>query len=143
MSVIVKVKPSMVTAWLRRECKFAEPQSRNVATFFGEPFWCGAVDIESGEILEAHTFEKAEEVDFHHSFYFSEESQQGMRNGSVGFFYMSPDGHVNVDMLERSEYHHAVNPHLSSKILSQITVRRPETPSPWALPNAKRPVEGD
>lgn len=135
-------EPSLVTAWVRRECKLAET-SRNVATFNGKPFWCGAVDLNDGEIIEVHTFEEASQHDFHHSLYFSDDAQAGMRTGAIGFFYMSPGGHVNLDHLERTEDMHAVNPHLASVILSQIAVQRPETPSPWALPNKKSPHEGD
>lgn len=35
------------------------------------PFWIGTVNTLDGEIEEIHTYEEAQQHDFHHSYYFS------------------------------------------------------------------------
>jgi hypothetical protein len=66
----------------------------NGATWNGRPFWSGAVDLVSGQIMEVHPYEKAQQSDFHHSFYFSQRAIDEMRAERWGFFWVE-NGQVN------------------------------------------------
>ena len=58
--------------------KLVESKDGNTFIFHGKPAWCGAVNVMDGIIEETHTYEEAEDSDFHHSFYFSDSQLDSM-----------------------------------------------------------------
>lgn len=66
--------------------------TKNLYTFKGKPFWSGAYDILDGHVYEVHTYEEAEEVDFHHSMYFSRKAVVKMAKEEWGFFWVDKSG---------------------------------------------------
>lgn len=67
-------------------------EDKNLYTFKGKPFWSGAYDFLDGHIYEVHPYEEAEEVDFHHSFYFSYKAAAKMAKEEWGFFWFDKQG---------------------------------------------------
>lgn len=67
---------------------------RNPATYKGQEFWSGAVNLDDGIIEEVHSIEEAQNADFHHSLYFSENAVEKIDDGEWGFFYVD-NGNVN------------------------------------------------
>lgn len=61
------------------------PENRGL--YRGQRFWSGVADVQTGEILEIHTFEEAQYNDFN-DFYVSEDSQALMRDGTATFFWI-------------------------------------------------------
>lgn len=92
------------------------------ATWEDKEFWIGCASSIDGKIEEVHTFEEAEANDFHHSFYFSKEAQDRMKNGESEIFWID-DGKIDGlgmwrdTFLEESEISR-----LSKLILEQITI---------------------
>jgi len=70
--------------------------SKDTAIHKGKKFWSGVFDAHDGFIREVHPYKKAEAADFHHSYYVSHHSQDAMKNGDAGFFWVDPDGSVNT-----------------------------------------------
>lgn len=65
----------------------------NGAIFNGKEFWIGSVNNKDGTIEEVHTYEEAEQQDFHHSFYFSETQLGKISNDECSVFWVD-DGEV-------------------------------------------------
>jgi hypothetical protein len=55
-------------------------------------FWIGSVNVFDGKIEEVHTYEKAEDCDFHHSFYFSMPQLEKIKNEECMVFWVDEDG---------------------------------------------------
>ena len=75
----------------------------------GKPFWSGVFDVNDGFIREVHPYKRAKAADFHHSYYVSSQSQDAMKQGDAGFFWVDPDGSVNTDWREGSAPKHIVD----------------------------------
>ena len=75
----------------------------------GKPFWSGVFDANDGFIREVHPYKRAKAADFHHSYYVSSQSQDAMKQGDAGFFWVDPDGSVNTDWREGSAPKHIVD----------------------------------
>ena len=60
--------------------QFISDKNHGLLLKTNERFWIGSVNVLDGEIEEVHTYEKAEENDFHHSFYFSDTQLQKIKN---------------------------------------------------------------
>ena len=75
----------------------------------GRPFWSGVFDANDGFIREVHPYKRAKAADFHHSYYVSSQSQDAMKQGDAGFFWVDPDGSVNTDWREGSAPKHIVD----------------------------------
>lgn len=69
----------------------------NTFLFNKEEAWSGSVDLTTGEIKEVHSFEEAEEADFHAEFYFSDEHLSGVENGERAFFCIYDDGEIFIE----------------------------------------------
>lgn len=65
---------------------------KNLYTYKGKPFWSGAYDPLDGFIMEVHTYEEAEEADFHHTFYFSDRVGEGINRDKYAFFWLDSKG---------------------------------------------------
>ena len=48
-----------------------ETRNNNRGLWKGRKFWSGSFCILDGIIEEVHTYERAQDYDFHHSYYFS------------------------------------------------------------------------
>jgi ADP-Ribosyltransferase in polyvalent proteins len=70
--------------------------SKDTAIHKGRKFWSGVFDAHDGFIREVHPYKKAEAADFHHSYYVSPQSQDAMKHGDAGFFWVDPNGSVNT-----------------------------------------------
>jgi hypothetical protein len=75
----------------------------------GRPFWSGVFDANDGFIREVHPYKRAKAADFHHSYYVSSQSQDAMKQGDAGFFWVDPDGSVNTDWREGKAPKHIVD----------------------------------
>jgi len=75
----------------------------------GKPFWSGVFDANDGFIREVHPYKRAKAADFHHSYYVSSQSQDAMKQGDAGFFWVDPDGSVNTDWREGKAPKHIVD----------------------------------
>lgn len=72
----------------------------NNASFNGVPFWSGCVSLVDGVIEEVHSYEEADEMDFHHSLYFSQSACERMEKGESAFFCIGKDGAIEGDWRE-------------------------------------------
>jgi hypothetical protein len=61
---------------------------KNMAEYNGKKFWIGSFNTLNGEIEETHTYEEAKENGFHHSFYFSPQTQENMYNEDSVIFWI-------------------------------------------------------
>jgi 8-oxo-dGTP pyrophosphatase MutT (NUDIX family) len=61
---------------------------KNEATWYGDPFYVGAANIQDGRIEETHTYEQAAGVEFHHVDTFSPEVTEGINEGYLVMFYV-------------------------------------------------------
>ena len=68
--------------------RLVEKLTNNTALFDGKPFWSGSVNLTDGTIEEVHTYEEAEDADFHHSLYFSPQQVEKMSDGECAFFFV-------------------------------------------------------
>lgn len=89
---------------------------RDSATFNGKPFWSGSVSLIDGVIEEVHSIEEAEDVDFHHSMYFSQAQVEKMQNGENAFFWVD-NGVVN------GEWRDSIPKNIIDKIKAQIELK--------------------
>lgn len=94
----------------------------NTATWNGKPFWSGAVSVLDGQIEEVHSYKEAEEVDFHHSFYFSPESQELMRSEESAFFCVYSDGSILVNATGRNKLSEDQKRGLEQRVRQQIVI---------------------
>lgn len=76
--------------------KFNENKNENknhaILLKTGERFWIGSANVYDGEIEEVHTYEKAKDNDFHHSFYFSEGQLEKIKDEECMIFWVDSDG---------------------------------------------------
>jgi len=85
----------------------------------GQPFWIGAVALEDGEIEEVHPYETASEYDFHHSFYFSDQSLKRYEDGNVLLFWANKPRELELDW-RRPVGTPAEEARLKKRIIQQI-----------------------
>ena len=81
--------------------RLVESLEGNTFIFDGKKAWSGAVNLTDGVIEETHTYEEAENSDFHHSFYFSEPQLDSMDEGESCFFCIFDDGEISIDTTNR------------------------------------------
>jgi hypothetical protein len=81
---------------------------QNYGSHKGRRFWSGVYDAHDGYIRETHPYETAQANDFHHSMYVSPSSQDAMRQGDAGFFWMEPEGKVQTSWRNGSAPPHIV-----------------------------------
>jgi hypothetical protein len=74
----------------------ASGNNKNLGEYKGEKFWIGMADIIDGHIYEVHTYEEAQENDFHHTFYFSQESINKYNEESNVIFWVK-NGDIIID----------------------------------------------
>ena len=86
----------------------------------GSEFWIGAVEHESGKVLEVHTLEEAKQNDYHAMFYFSEDVVNRQDKCEVSYFWIA-GGRVRLDM-ETGFNDEAGAKHLCERINSQIHI---------------------
>lgn len=80
----------------------------------GRQFWSGSFDTRDGHITEVHPYRRAENVDFHHSFYFSDRALDNQLSGAEAFFWVQ-DGELHT------QWRNALAPaHIRKSILDQI-----------------------
>ena len=82
----------------------------------GKKYWSGIVDLRDGQIEEVHTYEEAQNSDFHHSFYITPTNQDKMKEGVVSFFY------VNKNKVILNGSGQKLNPKIESRIKEQIKI---------------------
>ena len=75
----------------------------------GRKFWSGVFDAHDGFIREVHPYKRAEASDFHHSYYVSPQSQDAMKQGDAGFFWVDPDGSINTHWRDDEAPKHIVD----------------------------------
>jgi N12 class adenine-specific DNA methylase len=76
--------------------KMARAAVKNPATFKGKPFWIGMASTQDGQIEEVHTYEEAEDHDFHHSLYFSPGRVERADEGDLAIFWLDDKGKVQI-----------------------------------------------
>jgi hypothetical protein len=81
----------------------------DTAVHKGKKFWSGIFDAHDGFIRETHPYKRAQAADFHHSLYVSPQSQDAMRHGDAGFFWVDPDGSVNTHWRDDEAPKHIVD----------------------------------
>ncbi|MFW6226062.1 MAG: hypothetical protein ACOC3V_03815 [bacterium] len=81
-------------------------------------FWIGSVNVLDGYIEEVHSYEVAKSNDFHHSFYFSPQQLEKIRNEECVVFWIDiSDGSIV------SEWRHGRTPTwLINKMKEQIKI---------------------
>ena len=94
--------------------KYLTESTKNLYTYKGKPFWSGAFDPLDGFIVEVHTFEEAEEADFHHSMYFKHDTVMKMERDKLAFFWLDKDG------LNTQWRNDEAPPNIKKAIMSQI-----------------------
>ena len=62
-------------------------KNENMLCIGNKRFWCGAVDLNTGNILEVHTIQEADEADYHTDFYFSYDVSVKLNNNEAVFFW--------------------------------------------------------
>lgn len=71
-------------------------EQKDTAIYKGKNFWSGVFDTSDGHIREVHSYKKAKDNDFHHSMYVSPQSQDAMKHGEAGFFWVA-DGEIHTE----------------------------------------------
>jgi hypothetical protein len=92
-------------------------ENQNLATFNGKPFWAGAVNLFSGDIEEIHSYQEAENNDFHHSMYFSQNATERMKDEEYGFFWLTIK---NNQLIVNGDWRTKIPQNILNKIKSQI-----------------------
>ena len=72
----------------RQSMKKKSNVDRDLWTHKGKPFSFGVVSLLDGEIEETHSYKKAEDHDFHHSFYIGEEHLEPIENNEKDVFWL-------------------------------------------------------
>jgi GNAT superfamily N-acetyltransferase len=93
LNLIAEIDSIKVSSWddeqqLLQKTFGKGPQNRGV--WKGQRFWSGVANVEDGTIIEVHTYEEAEQMDFN-DFYVSEESKELMNAGKYTFFWVNYD----------------------------------------------------
>lgn len=81
----------------------------DTAVHKGKKFWSGVFDAHDGFIREVHPYKKAEAAGFHHSYYVSPQSQDAMKYGDAGFFWVDPNGDINTAWRDAEAPKHIVD----------------------------------
>lgn len=68
---------------------------KNGGSINGRRFWSGSVSLLDGKIEETHTYEEAEDRDFHHSMYFTPQAQERMSADESAFFTVDENGKIS------------------------------------------------
>ena len=84
----------------------------------------GAVDVETGKIMEAHTEKQLAVWDYHRDFTFSYEQSSAMNTGESLEFWLDPEtGQVLFDHYDVEEYGlEDQKIRLASRILEQVKI---------------------
>ena len=126
--------------WILGNCRFAAPQE--FPTIGGRPFWIAAVDAETGEIKEAHTYEEAKESDFNHSLYFGDDAVGNIASGRWGAIWWEKSEHKFMfEMFSRARDRNVDKDFVLGAVLSQVQLPPRESPPPYALPAKPRKVK--
>jgi hypothetical protein len=80
------------------------------------PFWIGSVNILDGEIEEVHTFDEAQEHDFHHSFYFSQNQVEKIDQEECMIFW------ILNGKIESTWTHGSIPNHIIAQLKKQIQI---------------------
>lgn len=78
-----------------------EAKGGDTFIYNGKKAWSGAVSTLDGTIEEVHSYKEAEEVGFHHTFYFSDSQLDKMDEGDSCFFCIYNDGTIMVNATNR------------------------------------------
>lgn len=68
--------------------------TRNVGRYKGKEFWIGTIDQRDNRISEIHPFEKAQENDFHHRLYFSDQGIRDLEAHNTDVFWFDDKGKI-------------------------------------------------
>jgi len=90
-------------------------EGNNGALYHNKPFWIGSVSLLDGEIEEVHTFEEAEDCDFHHTFVFSSPQVEKINNEENAIFWID-DGKI------QGTWRVNVPQHIIQRIRGQIKI---------------------
>ena len=89
--------------------------THRIAFYNGKPLWIGSINKLDKQIEETHTFEKAKEWDFHHSFYFQHPEKVSEGGDCVPFFIITgPDGKSKVSTFWREPDNPELNRYLEN-----------------------------
>ena len=94
-----------------------------------DDIWCGSADIIDGHIEETHTYEEAEDNDFHHSLYFSPNVAEKITDGDSVFFFID-DGEIVLDPIGRGDDEIKNERFLINQIKKQLNGKLVEAVSP-------------
>ena len=81
---------------------------KDMASYKGESFWFGVVDLRDGQIVETHTYQSAKAVGFHHSKLVGEDAWEGLNEGDYAVFWIQSGniahwGNVPKNIIQRIE----------------------------------------
>ena len=93
---------------------FESKINKNPVTWKGKPTWIGVVDLRDGEIIATWTYQKAEDYDFHHSFYMDEEYLEKIKDEEYGVFWFNGNEIEGWNILPK---------HITDKIKTQVKFR--------------------
>lgn len=93
-----------------------KPKSKDTFTFNGKGAWAGAVNSLDGTIEETHSYQEAQDNDFHHSYYFTDPMLEKMDRGENLFFFIDSDGNIQINPMQRGDG----LPYDEKKLIEQI-----------------------
>jgi hypothetical protein len=99
---------------------FENLKDKNTFTYKGRKYWSGAVNQLDGVIEEVHTYQEAESSDWHHSFYFSLNAIEKMKDDEWLFFCVREDGDIDLEWRSVPNNFHELR--LSNIIEGQIKI---------------------
>ena len=83
----------------------------------------GAVDVETGQVMECHTAKQLAEWDYHRDFTFSYEQGSAMNLGQSLCFWLDENGKVVFDYWDVEEFHlKRQQRRLRKRILEQVKI---------------------
>jgi hypothetical protein len=99
MKKLEKVKPSVTISKelqpiAREAMKFKDADdfarnAKNVGVYNGKAVWIGMADVLDGKVMDAYTYEEAEEAGFYHQNYMSTKLLAGEKKGKYATFFIS------------------------------------------------------
>lgn len=96
------------------------PEEQPSATKDEIPFWIGAVEHETGKVLEVHTDDLAKLHDYHTAFYFSEDIEKRQEQCEVSYFWIT-EGAVKIEP-DTAYHNEALTEFLCRRIDEQIQI---------------------
>lgn len=89
----INMSPILLIKIINEEINnIADEKNRGMLKRTGERFWIGSVNVYDGEIEEVHTYEQAEDNDFHHNAYFSQGQLMKIKEGECMVFWINDNG---------------------------------------------------